>query len=470
MSRGVFFESVSHYFDQAAAVAKVKPGMLKQVKSCNAVYRLRFPVYQDDGTITVLEAYRAEHSFHRLPTKGGIRFSQHVTLDETVALAALMTYKCAIVGVPFGGAKGGVRINSSEASTGFRERVTRRFTAELIRKNFIGPTIDVPAPDYGTGEQEMGWIADTYKNLCMNKSDVYACVTGKPVSMQGIPGRRQATGLGTFYGIRTCLDNADEMKQIGLSPGTVNKRIILQGLGNVGGYAGSYLQNEGGAIITTVAEREGAVHHPDGLDIEALIQYREESGSVEGFPDSEFIRDSSRALEMECDILIPAALENQITRENAPRIQAKIIAEAANGPVDYDADAILREKGVLIIPDLYLNAGGVTVSYFEWLKNKAGVSFDRMTSRHEELVKKELLEQMEDLVGACIPNERRQRLISGPSEEELVVAALEQTMNRAYEHIHDLWKDRQVADLRTAAFLLGIERVAESYQHHGIFP
>lgn len=470
MSRGAFLESVSRFFDQAAAHANVDPGLLEQVKSCNSVYRMRFPVRQDDGSITVLEAYRAEHSYHRLPTKGGIRFSREVTIDETIALAALMTYKCAIVGVPFGGAKGGVRLNSAEASPGFRERVTRRLTAELIRKNFIGPNIDVPAPDYGTGEQEMGWIADTYKNLRMNEPDVYACVTGKPVSMQGIPGRTEATGLGTYFGIRTCLESEEDMKAIGLTAGTPGKRVIIQGLGNVGSYAGHYLQKDGGAVIIAVAEREGAVHNPDGLDIEALIQYRRENGSVEGFPGATFISDTASALELECDLLIPAALENQITRENAPRIQAKIIAEAANGPVDHEANEILRERGILVIPDLYLNAGGVTVSYFEWLKNKAGVSFDRMISRHEELVKRELLEQMEELAGVCIPRESRQRLISGPSEQELVFAALDQTMIRAYGQIHRIWKERKTNDLRTAAFLMAIERVADSYRHHGIFP
>jgi len=470
MSRGSFFESVSHYFDQAASISKVSPGMLEQIKSCNAVYRLRFPVVQDNGEITVLEAYRAEHSFHRLPTKGGIRFSREVTLDETIALAALMTYKCAIVGVPFGGAKGGVRVNSAEASASYRERITRRYTAELIRKNFIGPNIDVPAPDYGTGEQEMGWIADTYKNLCMNEADVYACVTGKPVSMQGIPGRTAATGLGTYYGIRTCLEEPDEMKALGLSTGTQGKRVIIQGLGNVGSHSARFLQQDGKAVIIAVAEREGAIHHPDGLDIDALISHREATGSILDFPGSRNLETSAEALELECDILIPAALENQITAENASRIRVKIVAEAANGPVDFEGDRILREKGILVIPDLYLNAGGVTVSYFEWLKNRAGVSFDRMISRHEELVKRELLEQMEILTGSRIPEPQLNRLISGPSEQELVYAALDQTMVRAFEHIHDLWKTHPTPDLRTAAFLLGIQRVADSYAHHGIFP
>ncbi len=470
MARGSFFESVSHYFDRAAAYSEVEPGLLAQVKACNAVYRMRFPVRRDDGSIEVVEAFRAEHSFHRLPTKGGIRFSRQVSLDETIALAALMTYKCSLVGVPFGGAKGGVCIDPSAASEGFRERVTRRYTAELIRKNFIGPSIDVPAPDYGTGEREMGWIADTYKNLKMNEPDAYACVTGKPVAMQGIAGRKQATGLGVFYGIRSCLDQAEDLAGSGLTPGVAGKRVIVQGLGNVGYHAAFFLQTQGQAIITGLAEREGGVYAEDGLDVVALLRHREETGSVLDFPGATNVPHSGDLLERECDILIPAALENQITADNAPRIRAKMIAEAANGPVDFDGERILLDRGIIILPDLFLNAGGVTVSYFEWLKNRAGVSFDRMHSRHEELVKRELIGEMEALTGTVVPPERRARLIHGPSEEELVIAALEQTMSRAYRQIHDIWKQKGLPDMRTAAFLLAQERVSNSYLQHGIFP
>lgn len=470
MSRGAFFESVNHYFNRAAGFADIDPGSIEQIRACNSAYRMRFPVKTDDNKIVVVEAFRAEHSHHRLPTKGGIRFSPDVNIDETIALASLMTYKCAIVGVPFGGAKGGVCIDPTTASDGFRERVTRRYTAELIRKNFIGPDIDVPAPDYGTGEREMAWIADTYKNLKMNSGEVYACVTGKPVSMQGLPGRRQATGLGVYYGIRTCLEDAEDMKPLGLSTGVAGKRVIVQGLGNVGYYAAWYLQHEGQAIITGIAEREGGIFNPDGLDVEAVFKHRQEGGSILNFPGAENVENSMELLERDCDILVPAALENQITKENAPRILAKIIAEAANGPVDFEAEAILSKAGVLMIPDLYLNAGGVTVSYFEWLKNKAGVSFDRMISRHEELVKREMFSEMEQLTGKTIEPDRLARLIRGPGEEELVVAALEQSMVISYRRLHRFWKERKLPDLRTAGFLLALERVAESYKHHGIFP
>ena len=470
MAREAFYRSVGRYFDRAAEYCDLEAGLLQQIKACKAVYRMRFPVRKDDGKIVVVEAYRAEHSHHRLPTKGGIRFSRQVTLDETIALAMLMTFKCALVNVPFGGAKGGVRINPKESSDGFRERVTRRYTAELIRKNFIGPDIDVPAPDYGTGEQEMGWIADTYKNLRMNEANTYACVTGKPVNMEGITGRREATGRGVYFGVRACLNIEEDMLPLGLTPGTAGKSVIVQGFGNVGYHAAYSLARYGRALIIGIAERDGGIFNPRGLDVEAVARFEEATGSILGFPDAETIADSKELLERECDVLVPAALENQITAENAGRVRAKIIAEAANGPVDFEGEQILRERGVFMIPDLYLNAGGVTVSYFEWLKNRAGVSFERIHSRHEEIVKTEILEQMESLTGQPVPGLKRVRLIHGPSEYELVISALEQTMTRSYKEIRNFWRARSLPDLRTAAFLMAIERVGTSYLHHGIFP
>lgn len=469
MSKGVFYDSVSTYFDRAASHSRYDAGTLKQVKNCNAMYRMKFPVRADNGSIRVVEAFRAEHSYHRLPTKGGIRFSRMVSLNETIALAALMTYKCALVGVPFGGAKGGVKISPGDESEGFRERVTRRYTAELIRKNFIGPDIDVPAPDYGTGEQEMGWIVDTYKNIRMNEPNIYACVTGKPLGMQGIPGRTQATGQGVYFGLRSCLEQEEATKKLGLSPGLSGKRVILQGLGKVGFHAAKHLQKDGGALIVGVSEQEGGIYNADGLDILEVFHQRQETGSLLNFPGAKNV-DRAEVLEYPCDILIPAALENQITADNAPRIQAHIVAEAANGPVDQAGDEILRERGILVLPDLFLNAGGVTVSYFEWLKNRAGVSFDRMISRHEELVNRDMVAAMESLTGQSLPDSQRNSLIDGPDELRLVVSALEKTMIRSYNHIHEFWLQRELPDLRTSAFLLAIERVAESYKNHGIFP
>jgi len=467
--REAFYASVSRYFDRAAHLLSYPPGLLDQVKSCNSVYRMKFPVRDDNDQIVVVEAYRAQHSQHRLPCKGGIRYSELVTQDEVIALAALMTYKCAIVGVPFGGAKGGVKIDPHTASDGFKERVTRRYTAELVKKQFIGPAIDVPAPDYGTGEREMGWIADTYRALKFNELHPYACVTGKPLALHGIPGRTEATGLGIFYGIRECLSRKSVVKSLGIEPGIAGKRVIVQGLGNVGYYAAKFLREEG-ALIVGIAEAKGGTYCEAGIDVDAAKAHLAENQSLEGFEPGRFVSNSAEVLEMECDVLVPAALENQIHEGNAPRIQARIVAEGANGPVTFEGEEILLERGVLILPDLFLNAGGVTVSYFEWLKNMSHVSFDRMTSRYTELSKLKLVGLMETMTGHQLDAAEKDLLTEGPTELDYVRTALAETMARSYHNIHDLWKTRDLGDLRTAAFTYAIERVATSYQAHGIFP
>lgn len=467
--RSQFYNSVSHYFDRAAALTSFAPGLLDQVKACNSVYRMKFPVKTDEGEIVVIEAYRAQHSHHRLPCKGGIRFSTAVNQDEVVALASLMTYKCALVGLPFGGAKGGVCVNPRAISDGFRERVTRRYTSELVKKKFIGPAADVPAPDYGTGEQEMAWIADTYRAMNFNDLHPYACVTGKPLEMHGIPGRTEATGRGVYLGIRECLAHADDARAVGLEPGVEGKRVIIQGLGNVGYHAALCLR-EAGAIIVGVAELGGGLYTDGGLDIDKIKQHLRDHGTLEGCDAGDYIADPAAVLEMPCDVLVPAALENQITGRNAARIQAKIVAEAANGPVDFDGDKILAERGILVIPDLYLNAGGVTVSYFEWLKNLNHVSFDRMNSGYIESAKDRLLSAVESLTGHMITDTERDAITAGPKEIDYVRSALASTMELAYHNIRDLWKTRDLPDLRTAAYVFGIDRVAKSYLANGIFP
>jgi glutamate dehydrogenase (NAD(P)+) len=346
----------------------------------------------------------------------------------------------------------------------------RRYTTELYKKNFIGPAIDVPAPDYGTGERDMAWIADTYTMLSHNELHPYACVTGKPLSLHGIPGRKEATGLGVFYGIRECLAHAGDMKALGLSPGVAGKSVVIQGLGNVGYHAAKFLQQDGGAVIVAIAEKEGGIHQPKGLDVEAVFQHIRNTGSILNFPGAQNITTPGAVLELPCDILVPAALENQITPDNAPRIQAKIIAEAANGPVTDAADDLLRQRGVLIIPDIYLNAGGVTVSYFEWLKNLSHVSFGRMSSKHEELNNRNLLHVVEKLAGRSVEPDERELILKGPLEIDYVYSALADTIAFAYNRIREAWKSRAISDLRTAAFYLAIDRVARSYLALGIFP
>ena len=457
-------------FDKAATFTGLPKGLLDQIKACNAVYQMRFPV-KVGNEYQVIEAYRVQHSQHRLPTKGGIRYSEHVNQDEVMALAALMTYKCAIVDVPFGGAKGGVRINPKAYTVKQLEKITRRYTAELIRKNFIGPGIDVPAPDYGTGAREMAWIVDTYTTMKHGEIDGVACVTGKPVTQNGIRGREEATGRGVFYGMRELLNNKEDCKKWGITPGTAGKTIVLQGLGNVGSFTGKISQNEGDMVIIAVSEFEGAIHNEKGIDIAELLKHRKETGSILNFPGTKILPSRDAALELECDILVPAALENQITSDNAERIKAKIIAEAANGPISADGEAILLKMGVIIIPDMYLNAGGVTVSYFEWLKNLSHMRFGRMEKRFDHNTYNNLVTTIENMTGKKIGAQERDFLTKGAEEVDLVRSGLEETMINSYNQIRETWKRKKgVEDLRTAAFICALNKISSDYMAMGIFP
>jgi len=467
MSDFKFFEQVNQSFDNAAKYSRFDKGMLAQVKICNNVYHITFPLERDDGTIEVIHGWRVEHSHHKLPTKGGIRFSMGVNEDETMALAALMTYKCAVVDVPFGGAKGGIKIDKSEYSERELERITRRYTFELIKKDFIGPGSDVPAPDYGTGAKEMGWILDTYRQLT-SEINSEGCVTGKPIAMGGIRGRTEATGRGVFFGIREACINEEDMDDLGLELGLEGKTFIVQGLGNVGYHAAKYMI-EGGARMVGVAEIEGSIYDADGIELEELMAYRKEEESIIGFGDTQEMKNNTAVLEEDCDILIPAALENQIHEDNAANIKAKIIGEAANGPTTAKAHKILKQKGALIIPDNYLNAGGVTVSYFEWLKNLSHVRFGRLEKRAEENSYRKILNVIENISDRTFSEEELRRLASGAGEYELVDSGLEETMVVAYQQINELRKKHDI-DLREAAFLNAIEKIGVIYEHMGIFP
>ncbi|HEX2536102.1 MAG TPA: Glu/Leu/Phe/Val dehydrogenase [Chitinophagaceae bacterium] len=473
MSHGTdysFYESVNQSFDKASKFTKWDPGILEQIKACNAVYRMKFPVRMDNGSIEVIEAYRVQHSQHKSPCKGGIRFAAEVNQDEVMALAALMTYKCAIVNVPFGGAKGGIKINPRKYTPYELEKITRRYTSELIKKNFIGPGTDVPAPDYGTGEREMAWIVDTYASMRPGEIDAAGCVTGKPVTQGGVRGRREATGLGVFYGLREVCNMPDVMQKLGLAPGVEGKRVIIQGLGNVGYHSAKFFQNAGAKVIA-LAEYEGAIYSDNGLDIDAVFEHRKTTGSILNFPGANNFAKNTDALEYDCDILIPAALENVINGENAPRITARIIGEAANGPLTPEADEIFIQKGTLVVPDMYLNAGGVTVSYFEWLKNLSHVRYGRMEKRFTENMNAHIIGQIEELTGKTIIERERQFLMHGPDEVDLVYSGLEETMITATREIMEEWRrNPQIPDMRTAAFVVAINKVGTSYAELGIFP
>jgi glutamate dehydrogenase (NAD(P)+) len=463
-----FFETVNLYFERAAALTDYPRGLLEQIKACNSVYAFQFPVRTRRG-YEVISGWRAQHSHHRLPVKGGIRYAAEVNEDEIKALAALMTYKCAIVDVPFGGAKGGIRIDAKHYTPEEMERITRRYTAELIKKNFIGPGVDVPAPDYGTGPREMAWIADTYSAFHPGQIDALACVTGKPVTQGGIRGRAEATGRGVYFGLREACADADDMKRIGLSPGLEGKRVVVQGFGNVGYHSARFCR-EAGAVVAAVAERDGAILRPDGLDVEAVQQYLHEKGSIRGFPGARDLP-TAEALELDCDVLIPAALESQITADNAPRIRARILAEGANGPTTFDAERILLERGIFIIPDIYLNAGGVTVSYFEWVKNLSHVRFGRVGKRFEEAAFERMLLAVEKATGRLFPPDEHRRIARGADEIDLVNSGLEETMITAYRQLREMMRqDARIADLRSAAFLSALRKVATGYMELGIFP
>jgi glutamate dehydrogenase (NAD(P)+) len=465
-----FFGAVEASFDKAAKFTKWDPGVLEQIKACNAVYRMKFPVRMDDGRIEVIEAYRVQHSHHKTPCKGGIRFAGEVNQDEVMALAALMTFKCAIVNVPFGGAKGGIKINPRKYSVYELEKITRRYTAELVKKNFIGPGTDVPAPDYGTGEREMAWIVDTYQSLRPGEIDSAGCVTGKPITQGGVRGRREATGLGIFYGVREVCSMADVMEKIGLTPGLEGKTVIVQGLGNVGYHAAKFFHNAGAKIIA-LAEYEGAIRNDAGLDIDAVFEHRKSTGSILNFPGAKNFAKNTDALEYACDILIPAALENVINGENAPRVKARLIGEGANGPLTPDADEVFAQKGTLVVPDMYLNAGGVTVSYFEWLKNLSHVRYGRMEKRFTENMNMHILGQIEELTGKMVVDNEREFIMHGAEEVDLVYSGLEETMITATREIMDEWRrNPQIPDMRTAAYAVAINKVGTSYAELGIFP
>lgn len=431
-------DNVNLYFDRASAFTNHTASVLNHIRACNGVYAFQFPVKHPDGHIEVLRGWRAEHSHHRLPTKGGIRFSAAVDESEVKALAALMTYKCAVVDVPFGGAKGAVQVDPHTASVDHLERIMRRYTHELVKRNLIGPGLDVPAPDAGTGEREMAWVADTFMALNPGQVDAMACVTGKPVTQGGIRGRKEATGRGLVYALTEVCANADDMTALGLSPGLEGKRVVVQGIGNVGYHVARFCR-QAGALVIAIAVPEGAILKPDGLDEDAVVEHRSRTGSILGFPGATSIPHSPDALEIDCDVLVPAATENQLTVENAARIKARIVLEGANGPTTPDADEIFRARGTLVVPDIYANAGGVVVSYFEWLKNLSHVRFGRLGATGDELA--------------------------------IVNAGLQQTMATAYREMREALRCQPaMQDLRTAAFATAINKIARAYGELGIFP
>jgi glutamate dehydrogenase (NAD(P)+) len=408
------FQNAMIQFDEAAKRMQIDPDLLEMLKQPRKAVIVNLPVHMDDGSFKVFTGYRVQHSVIRGPAKGGIRYHQDVTLDEVKALAAWMTWKCAVVGIPFGGGKGGITVDPFKLSKGELERLTRRYTADLI--DIFGPEIDVPAPDVNTNEQTMAWIMDTYS--MHSRHTVTSVVTGKPISLGGSLGRREATGRGVLFTIREAAKHLD----INMEGATV----VVQGFGNVGSVAADLLYDDGCKIIA-VSDAKGGIINKNGIDIKKLLLYVKKNKSVVKFPGTKPISNQD-ILELECDILVPAALENQITEENAPRIKAKIVAEGANGPVIPKADKILDKDGVFIIPDILCNAGGVTVSYFEWVQDRMGLFW---------------------------------------SERE-VNQRLEEIMKNAFRDVLELSITKRV-NMRTAAFMLAIKRVLDVFMLRGVY-
>ena len=469
-----FRESVDLMFNRAAKLMDLSPGLEQKIRVCNSTYTVRFGV-RLRGKIETFTGYRSVHSEHMEPVKGGIRYALGVHQDEVEALAALMTYKCALVEAPFGGSKGGLRIDPRQWDEHELEQITRRFAYELIKRDLIHPAQNVPAPDMGTGEREMAWIADQYARMNTTDINAKACVTGKPPHAGGIQGRVEATGRGVQYALREFFRHKDDMTKAGLTGGLDGKRVIVQGLGNVGYHAAKFLSEEDGCKIVAVIERDGAILNDKGLDIEDLRQWMVgHQGLVAGYPGGTHVEGGAAVLEEPCDILIPAALEGVIHKENAPRIKAPLIIEAANGPITFGADEILRRKGCVIIPDMYANAGGVTVSYFEWVKNLSHIRFGRMQRRAEEARSRLLVEELERLsadkgLGWTLAADFKEKFLTGSDELALVRSGLDDTMRTAYQAMREVWHSRQdVEDLRVAAYIVSIGRVAATYRSKGL--
>lgn len=463
--------SFSAEIDRMAAKAlqrlSLPPGLAEQILACNSALQVQFPVQLDDGSWRVFLGWRAIHSEHLQPAKGGIRYDELVSLDEVTALAALMTCKCAIVNVPFGGAKGGVRLNPRAFSEGELERITRRYARELINRGYIQPGADVPAPDMGAGPREMAWIADSYRRINPHDVNYFACVTGKPVGSGGIPGRVEATGRGVQVVIREFLREPTDAQRVGL-PGLAGARVVVQGLGNVGFHAARFLEEEDEARIIAIIERDGALLDERGLSVTAVRAWMDEHGGLRGYPDATYVADGQACLALACDILLLAATEAQITQHNASSIRARLIVEAANGPVTGAADVQLRARGVLILPDAFVNAGGVTVSYFEWIKNLAHIRFGRLERRLDELRMQRVIEALEALTGKTLPPQLRRDLSTESDELTLVRSGLEDTMRMAWAEVRETWLGEKLEDPRSAAWLVAMRKIAQSYETSGL--
>ena len=461
-----FLENVDMMVNDTITKINIDSNIAKILKTCRSVLQVKFPV-KIKNQIEIFHGWRAVHSTHRLPVKGGLRFSTNVNQEEVEALASLMTFKCAVVDVPFGGAKGGLLIDPKKYDEESLEKITKKFARELIRKGYLSPARDVPAPDMGTSQREMGWILDAYKSLRPDDINHAACVTGKSTDHGGIKGRLEATGRGVCEALKEFFRHSNELTKHGIDGTLSDQTIIIQGFGNVGLNSAKALYDNGARIIG-VAEREGGIFSEDGIDIYQLEKYQSEKQTILNFPNTQNIKKSIDLLSYKCDILIPAALEGVITLNNADTIQAKIICEGANGPITYRANKKLLEKKKVIIPDIYANAGGVTVSYFEWIRNTSHIRMGRLNKRYEEDRGEAIIKAIQSISDKTIPKNLIKQLVHGANEEDIIASGLEDTMRTSFQ---DMLENKEKYDLdsyRMSAYAVALKKIEKSYLELGI--
>ena len=453
-----FLEMVKINMDRACQHMNIDPGVIELIKTADATLTMTIPLRRDSGHIEYYKAYRVQNSRHKTPTKGGTRFASDASLEEVQALALLMTLKCACVNLPFGGGKGAVTVDPKTLSENELERLTRRYALELAKKGFLDPSTDCPGPDMGTGEREMAWMMDTYR--FHNPENLYAAAatTGKPISFGGISGRTESTGLGLYYCLREFMNDPEYMNKVGLTPGMKDKTFIVQGFGNVGYWASKFIENDGGKIIGVI-ERDGGVFNPNGIVADELKKHLLKRGGVKGFPKAEYLEDPEEVFKKQCHVIIPAARERSITGKNAVNFNCKIVAEGANGPTTPRGEDVLAAKGVLVLPDLLLNAGGVTVSYFEYVKNLGFINPGRMTRRLESDTNQWILDNVSKMIQTEISDENMKNIIEGPSEVNLVYSGLEDVMCQATEETKATSKKLGVS-LRIAVFINAIVKIS----------
>ena len=461
-----FLENVEMMVNDTIEKIYIDPNISKILKTCQSILQVKFPV-KIKGKIEIFSGWRAVHSSHRLPVKGGLRFATNVNQEEVEALASLMTFKCAVVDVPFGGAKGGLLIDPKKYDEESLEKITKKFARELIKRGYLSPARDVPAPDMGTSQREMGWILDAYKSLRPDDINHAACVTGKSIDHGGIKGRLEATGRGVCESLKEFFRHPKELNLHNIDGELNDQKIIIQGFGNVGLNSAKALF-EIGAKIIGIAEKEGGLYDPKGINIEELEQYKIHNHTILNFPNAENIKNPDDLLAYECDILIPAALESVITLKNSDTIKAKVLCEAANGPITYRANKILLDKGKVIIPDIYANAGGVTVSYFEWIKNTSHIRMGRLNKRYEEHRGETIVKAIQNVSGKKLPQNIIDQLVRGANEEDIIASGLEDTMRVAFQEMLEIKKSYNLTSYRMSAYAIALKKIEKSYLELGI--